>query len=33
LIDICSKGRGRLQWIAIVPMIDMGDAVDEIGFA
>ncbi len=33
LIDICSKGRGRLQWIATVPMIDMGDAVEEIGFA
>jgi predicted TIM-barrel fold metal-dependent hydrolase len=33
LIDICSKGRGRLQWIATVPMIDMDDAVEEIRFA
>ncbi len=33
LIDISSQARGRLRWIATVPMLDMPDAVDEIRFA
>jgi uncharacterized protein len=33
LIDVCSKGQGRLRWIATVPMLDMADAVGEIRFA
>lgn len=33
LIDICSKGQGRLRWVAAVPVIDMGSTVDEVQFA
>ena len=33
LIDICSKGEGRLRWIAVVPVIDMASAVSEVAFA
>lgn len=33
LIDICNKGKGRLRWIAVVPVMDMASAVEEIRFA
>src|SRR5262245_53810642 len=33
LIDICSKGQGRLRWVAAVPVIDMGSTVEEVQFA
>src|SRR5262249_13897850 len=33
LIDICNHGRGRLRWIAVVPVIDIPSAVAEIRFA
>src|SRR4029453_2877929 len=33
LIDICNKAEGRLRWIAVVPVIDMASAVEEVRFA
>ena len=33
LTDICSKGRGRLHWIAVVPVIDIASAISEVQFA
>ena len=33
LTDICSKGRGRLHWIAVVPVIDIASAITEVQFA
>jgi predicted TIM-barrel fold metal-dependent hydrolase len=33
LTEICGKGRGRLCWIAVVPVIDMASAVSEVQFA
>jgi len=33
LIDVCRKGAGRLQWIAVIPVIDIVSAVKEIEFA
>jgi len=33
LIDICNRGKGRLRWIAVVPMIDMASTVAEVRFA
>jgi len=33
LIDICTRGEGRLKWIAVVPVIDAASMVAEVGFA
>jgi predicted TIM-barrel fold metal-dependent hydrolase len=33
LIDICRRGEGRLRWIAVVPLIDIANAVAEVQFA
>ena len=33
LIDICRRGEGRLEWIAVVPVIDIDSAVQEAKFA
>jgi predicted TIM-barrel fold metal-dependent hydrolase len=33
LVDICSKGKGRLEWIAVVPVIDMASTLAEMEFA
>lgn len=33
LTDVCSRGRGRLRWVAVVPLIDMASAVAEVEFA
>jgi predicted TIM-barrel fold metal-dependent hydrolase len=33
LIDICAKGEGRLEWIAVVPVIDMASTLAEVEFA
>ena len=33
LIDICAKSEGRLRWVAVVPVIDIERAVEEINFA
>jgi predicted TIM-barrel fold metal-dependent hydrolase len=33
LIDISAKSEGRLKWVAVVPVIDMNSAVEEVRFA
>jgi predicted TIM-barrel fold metal-dependent hydrolase len=33
LVDICAKGEGRLHWVAVVPVIDINSAVEEVRFA
>ncbi len=33
LIDICARSEGRLEWIAVIPMIDGASAVAEVEFA
>jgi len=33
LIDICNQGEGRLRWIAVIPVMDMASAVEEIRLA
>ncbi|HVO95807.1 MAG TPA: amidohydrolase family protein [Terriglobales bacterium] len=33
LIDICAKGEGRLEWIAVIPMIDGASALAEVEFS
>jgi len=33
LADNCSKGQGRLRWVAVVPVIDIASAVTEVQFA
>jgi len=33
LTDICSKGEGRLRWVAVVPMMSMESALAEARFA
>ncbi len=33
LIDICAKAEGRLEWIAVVPVIDMASTLAEVQFA
>jgi predicted TIM-barrel fold metal-dependent hydrolase len=32
LIDICGAGEGRLRWVAMVPVIDIENAVSEVQF-
>lgn len=33
LIDICEKGRGRLRWVAVLPLLSMDKALEEARFA
>ncbi|MGH7817693.1 MAG: amidohydrolase family protein, partial [Candidatus Binatia bacterium] len=33
LVDICAKGKGRLKWVAVVPVIDIATAVAEVEYA
>ena len=33
LIDICAKSEGRLRWVAVLPVIEIDSAVEEVNFA
>lgn len=33
LADVCRKGEGRLQWVAVLPLMDMGNTLAEIQLA
>ena len=33
LTDICSKGEGRLRWVATVPLMSLDQAIAEVNFA
>ena len=33
LTEICSKGRGRLRWVAVVPLMSLHQAIEEAKFA
>ena len=33
LADVCRKGEGRLQWVAVLPLMDMSNTLAEVRFA
>jgi uncharacterized protein len=33
LVDVCSKGKGRLKWVAILPLLSMDRAIEELRWA
>ncbi|MBI2359438.1 MAG: amidohydrolase [Deltaproteobacteria bacterium] len=33
LVDICEKGKGRLRWVAVLPLLSMDRALEEARFA